>query len=860
MPKFPTYDRQQGLSGGATASFQSAGAFAAPAQALADLGGSVADAGQKFALAQQKVQNSQDDTWFSKARAETALEMQNAQNELRQQATDGAQGYADNVKSRYEQVRQNYLKGAPSDRARQMFDEWSNSYTANVIGDAATFQAESTLTKRNDDFAKAMLAHSQVVLSDPSQYDAVAKRAADDLAGAAQWMTPDQELKARNAVMQELQLARAKAEIQRDPAKFLQEIGVTRQTVKPAKVEGTTQSRGQQAMAFYMQKGYTKEQAAGIVGNLIGESNLNTGAVGDNGTAEGVAQWRGERLTRLKRFAASRGKDYKDFETQLDFVDLELQNNEKTAYQALKAAKTVDEATAAFIGYERPKGWTPGNPRAGHNYKGRLGYAAAMAGGDVVVDGTFSPSIAGDQRFSGLDVGQVIGLQQQAESQVAAIARQEQAAATAQLAQIKGSLQLGIATGDTNITPHTILSSPLLDDDKAQLIKSYNEANEASMAVGRALPLLREGKLGDAIDPYDSKGKKLVDDIYDKTSSAVGEDQRQPLAEEIVQQTGVVPQSVLNSIRKGLTDTNVANVEAAAQQAARIAAINPAALSRRDGGSEVQKRADDFNYFVNSLNMSPEEAAKRIAEMNDPDKQRDRRALEPAAKEFTKQIEGENLAEVFDESWMPFNDPDIGFTEGQALGIQAEYQAIAQEQFFQANGNADIARNRAKEEMKRLYGVTNLTGRPVVMKHPPERYWPKNTASEGGAFGIGADPLGYAKTQLFAEIAGRDAEFDPNSVQFVTTPATEQMIKRGEMPGYAVFYTDKDGVIQTFPGMLWRPDVKPAADAIEKRNIERAEDAAAADEFQRERVIPGQDREQTLDNFLDGNPLTGQVE
>jgi hypothetical protein len=327
-----------------------------------------------------------------------------------------------------------------------------------------------------------------------------------------------------------------------------------------------------------------------------------------------------------------------------------------------------------------------------------------------------------------------------------------------------------------------------------------------------------------------------------------------------VQQTGVVPQSVLNSIRKGLTDTNVANVEAAAQQAARIAAINPAALSRRDGGSEVQKRADDFNYFVNSLNMSPEEAAKRIAEMNDPDKQRDRKALEPAAKEFTKQIEGENLAEVFDESWMPFNDPDIGFTEGQALGIQAEYQAIAQEQFFQANGNADIARNRAKEEMKRLYGVTNLTGRPVVMKHPPERYWPKNTASEGGVFGIGADPLGYAKTQLFAEIAGRDAEFDPNSVQFITTPATEQMIKRGEMPGYAVFYTDKDGVIQTFPGMLWRPDVKPAADAIEKHNIQRAEDAAAADEFQRERVIPGQDREQTLDNFLDGNPLTGQVE
>lgn len=858
MPKFPTYDRQQGLSGGATASFQSAGAFAAPAQALADLGGSVADAGQKFALAQQKVQNSQDDTWFSKARAETALEMQNAQNELRQQATDGAQGYTDNVKSRYEQVRQNYLKGAPSDRARQMFDEWSNSYSANVIGDAATFQAESTLTKRNDDFAKAMLAHSQVVLSDPSQYDAVAKRAADDLAGAAQWMTPDQEIKARNAVMQELQLARAKAEIQRDPAKFLQEIGV-----------GGAEQGGAGAVDA-------------VVSKIIGaESGGNASAKNPNSSASGLGQFIDSTwLKTVKTYRPDIAAGKSDREILALKNDPALGREMTANYTKENAASLASAGIPATAGnlylahFLGPGGaktvlgngddaslegiLSPGVINANSFLRGKSvgwikNWAAKKMGGG-------SPNVASNERFSGLDVAQVVGLQEQAESQIAAISRQEQAALTAQLAQIKGSLQLGIATGDTNITPHTILSSPLQDDDKAQLIKSYNEANEAGIAVGQAMPLLREGKLGSAVDPYDSKGKKLVDDIYDKTSSAVGEDQRQPLAEEIVRQAGVVPKTVLNSIRRGLTDTNVANVEAAAQQAARIAAINPAALARREGGAEVQKRADDFNYFVNSLNMSPEDAAKRIAEMNDPDKQRDRKALEPAAKEFRKQLEGEDLGSLFDESWLPANDPDIGFTEGQALGIQAEYQAIAEDQFFQANGNAELAKNRAKEEMKRLYGVTNVTGRPVVMKYPPERYWPKNTASEGGLFGIGADPLGYAKTQLHAEIAGRDAEFDPESVQFVATPATEQMIKRGEMPGYAVFYTDKDGVMQTFPGMLWRPDFKPAQAAIDNRQMQREAEAAQEDEFQRERVIPGQDRERTLDNFLFGNPLTGQVE
>ncbi|UFX08700.1 hypothetical protein [Sinorhizobium meliloti] len=711
MPRFPTYDRQQGLSGGATASFQSPGAFTAPAQALADLGDSTADLGHSLNVRQQKVRNSQGDTWLSLARAETALEMQNAQNELRQQATDGAQGYTDMVKARYEQVRQRYLKSAPDDRARQMFDEWSNSYSANVIGDAATFQAESTLSKRNDDFAKAMLAHSQVVLSDPSQYDAVAKRAMDDLAGASQWMTPDQELKARNTVTQELQLARAKAEIQRDPAKFLQEIGVSTPT-EAAVVASEIPPEG---AALLNTIAGTESPDYNVLngGERFSSFADHPRRVGRGGTATAAGRYQFVEKTWDRASTAVGAKDFSP--ASQDRSAWWLAQND---YKANTGRDLMTDMRAGrYTEIRRALGstWEGLKSLSDSEFASRVTKGSStlpsFAGG--------SPNVAGNERFSGLDAGQVLGLQQQAESQVAAISRQEQAAATAQLAQIKGSLQLGIATGDTSITPHTILSSPLLDDDKAQLIKSYNEANEASMAVGRALPLLREGRLGDAIDPYDSKGKKLVDDIYDKTSSAVGEDQRQPLAEEIVQQTGVVPQSVLNSIRKGLTDTNVANVEAAAQQAARIAAINPAALSRRDGGSEVQKRADDFNYFVNSLNMSPEEAAKRIAEMNDPDKQRDRKALEPAAKEFTKQIEGENLAEVFDESWMPFNDPDIGFTEGQALGIQAEYQAIAQEQFFQANGNADIARNRAKEEMKRLYGVTNLTGRPVVMKHPP---------------------------------------------------------------------------------------------------------------------------------------------
>jgi len=52
----------------------------------------------------------------------------------------------------------------------------------------------------------------------------------------------------------------------------------------------TISDKVKEAMDFFIQKGLTKEQAAGILGNLQVESNLNTTAWGDNNTSYGIAQ------------------------------------------------------------------------------------------------------------------------------------------------------------------------------------------------------------------------------------------------------------------------------------------------------------------------------------------------------------------------------------------------------------------------------------------------------------------------------------------------------------------------------------------------------------------------------------------
>lgn len=110
------------------------------------------------------------------------------------------------------------------------------------------------------------------------------------------------------------------------------------------------------AYDYYINKGYTPEQALGIVGNLIHESGLNTTIVGDKNlkhNAYGIAQWRAERYDRLKQ---RYGNEWNKFENQLEFVDWELNNTHKKAGQLLKSAKSAHEAGQIFSDeFERPK-------------------------------------------------------------------------------------------------------------------------------------------------------------------------------------------------------------------------------------------------------------------------------------------------------------------------------------------------------------------------------------------------------------------------------------------------------------------------------------------------------------------------
>jgi hypothetical protein len=136
--------------------------------------------------------------------------------------------------------------------------------------------------------------------------------------------------------------------------------------------------------------------AAGLAGNWYAESGFNPGAVGDGKQSIGMAQWRddpngGKRRSNLIAFATKNGASPTDPNIQKKFALVEMGlagdqsdpgfGSEAAAGQALKAARTPQEATAAALMYERPGGYSAAHPERSNAYGKRLSMATALMGG-----------------------------------------------------------------------------------------------------------------------------------------------------------------------------------------------------------------------------------------------------------------------------------------------------------------------------------------------------------------------------------------------------------------------------------------------------------------------------------------------
>lgn len=104
----------------------------------------------------------------------------------------------------------------------------------------------------------------------------------------------------------------------------------------------------QAAYSYFIGKGLSPNAAAGIVGNLKAESNVDPNSNQADGPGRGIAQWsEGGRWESLKAWAD--GRDITSLQTQLDFLWHELQTGYRHVLIQLQNTTNMAQATAVFM-------------------------------------------------------------------------------------------------------------------------------------------------------------------------------------------------------------------------------------------------------------------------------------------------------------------------------------------------------------------------------------------------------------------------------------------------------------------------------------------------------------------------------
>ena len=108
----------------------------------------------------------------------------------------------------------------------------------------------------------------------------------------------------------------------------------------------------QSVMFGLIKRGFSKEEAAAVVGNIAAESGFKTAIQDYKGSGHfGLMQWGGDRLAGLQKYAADKKIDWTSLEAQIDWIALERSgdsvnyggSNEKPGYDKAFASGDVSQ-------------------------------------------------------------------------------------------------------------------------------------------------------------------------------------------------------------------------------------------------------------------------------------------------------------------------------------------------------------------------------------------------------------------------------------------------------------------------------------------------------------------------------------
>jgi hypothetical protein len=267
-----------------------------------------------------------------------------------------------------------------------------------------------------------------------------------------------------------------------------------------------------------------------------------------------------------------------------------------------------------------------------------------------------------------------------------------------------------------------------------------------------------------------------------------------------------VPEQVVASIRQALNAQDVAQVAAGLAQAAAIFDAAPNGLDAVEHGKELQDAAVTFRELVTDRGLDVNAAAAEVLRSRDPDQRRKAKELDDAWDALMKDtlthepfFQLRDVLKEFDFGLFAGGAPAGGVTPDQVAALTADYVGAAERAFKgPANGDEGVARQIALTELlgavgsdgrRRggIYGVSEVSGQRVLMKFPPESYYPERNGGHG-----------YIRDLALKD--AREAFPEAQNVMLRPLPETASDVRARRAPKYYLFYQRPDAIWDLMPG------------------------------------------------------------
>lgn len=797
MPVLPQYESQVVPDIGSTPRVNT-GAEAI-AQGVSNLGAGIEDAAAGFSHLARRYNEIQTQTNDFDDQAKLRAHIQQRQNDLetaKQNMPASATGFTQSYMQSTAKSDQDFL-ATISPQNQKHYQEQLVAVNENFHGLAADAERQGRSAFETNNVQQAYNGYENTVRTDPSQRAAAQAdlfKSIDAMTAA----TPQQKIEMKQKIDSGMAFQQALGEAGNDPAKMKTLVWGSQSGAGASSAPG-----GGDVHSNVLLAAVSKGEGAGDYNKVFANGQFgNTPKPVTQMTVDEAAQWADQHRHKNNpdnphpaaplgayQFV---GSTIKALKNQMGLKGNELmspQLQDAMAWQNLKntrgnpaAIRAQWTSWAGKSDAEIHQLWEQGfKQHEGHAPPSDYPTGGPAAAGALNEDkaGVPSSSIAPDSRFSSLTPEQRDSLVETAGRNFTAQNAAVNAAATQAQKALVDDLQTGIINNQigTSDIKQQLDRQQITPDD---YLKLQGQIEKRDKDAGDAGSFIDGMKNNATFNRFDTQTKDHADAAFKQMGGSL------EALDTIYQKSGIVPASAVSQMRTAIFGQNAQSTSQALQIGANIMAGNPNAFKGVDGGEDIQNAVVKYNHFIGTGD-STQSAVQKVMQQNDPNYRPTVKVTDTDLKTFQDNITASSISSSFSQ-WFPnwykvWGNPQIGGDPQQQSEIVADFKQVATDA-YQQSGDPKLAMAQAKDQLSRVYGVSNAFGSPTLTKYPPEKAYPPVANDTNGGYGY----ISRQAIDAIKQETGHDV--DPANVTLLPIPGSTQSAFAANQPvPYQLAYT-----------------------------------------------------------------------